>query len=353
MLFWLLALLVTAIALAALFFAGARRGVNAATNAEDTPERAHLRRQLEEIDADAALGRLGSAEAVAAKAELAREAMRLKDAAPRTNAGPLRTSALAAGLVGVAVLGFGTYAALGRPGLPALPLATRPDAAVANMSLEEAVARIEARLKQVPDDLQGWTVVVPVYMQMGRFADAEAAIRRQIELGGATADRETDLGEAIMMKQDGDMTGEPVRLFESATARDPANWRPRYYLATHATQQADYTAAVPLWEGLIALAKGDEDWLTNAKAGLEFAKSGGQPQMGNEQIAGMVEGLSERLLTTGGTIEEWTRLVRSRLVLGQTEEAQKAYDAARKAWPDASVRTELDVLAADNGLVAK
>ena len=32
--------------------------------------------------------------------------------------------------------------------------------------------------------------------------------------------------------------------------------------------------------------------------------------------------------------------------------AQEAYDAARKAYPDASVRTELDVLAADNGLVA-
>ena len=44
--------------------------------------------------------------------------------------------------------------------------------------------------------------------------------------------------------------------------------------------------------------------------------------------------------------------MRSRLVLGQTAEAQAAYDAARAAYPDASLRTELDVLAADNGLVA-
>ena len=34
-------------------------------------------------------------------------------------------------------------------------------------------------------------------------------------------------------------------------------------------------------------------------------------------------------------------------------DAQTAYDAARKAYPDPKVRTELDVLAADNGLVAK
>jgi cytochrome c-type biogenesis protein CcmH len=45
-------------------------------------------------------------------------------------------------------------------------------------------------------------------------------------------------------------------------------------------------------------------------------------------------------------------LVRSHLRLGQIELAQSAYDRARAAYPDAAVRTELDVLAADNGLVA-
>ena len=72
----------------------------------------------------------------------------------------------------------------------------------------------------------------------------------------------------------------------------------------------------------------------------------------NADIAGMVEGLSTRLMQSGGTIDEWTRLVRSRLVLGQSELAQLAYDAARKAYPNAGDRAELDVLAADNGLVA-
>ncbi len=66
----------------------------------------------------------------------------------------------------------------------------------------------------------------------------------------------------------------------------------------------------------------------------------------------MVDGLAQRLEEQGGTIEEWTRLVRSRLVLGQSSEAQAAYDAARKAYPDPGQRGELDVLAADSGLVA-
>ena len=353
MLTWLLALLVTAIALAALYFAGVTRGVNAPDAADEAPERVHLRRQLDEIDLDATMGRLGPAEATAAKAELAREAIRLKDAPSRTRPEALRPTLVGLGLALVAILGFGVYGALGRPHLPSSPLATRPDKSVQNMNLDDAVSQIEARLKQAPDDLRGWTVIAPVYMQLGRFADAEHAIRRQIDLDGITADRETDLGEAIMMKQGGDMANEPMSLFESAANRDPAHWRSRYYLATNATQKGDYAAAVPLWEALIALAKGDESWLINAKAALEFAKSGGKPQMGNDQIATMVEGLSERLFSGGGTIDEWTRLVRSRLVLGQTDEAQKAYLAARAAYPDASVRTELDVLAADSGLVAQ
>ena len=94
--------------------------------------------------------------------------------------------------------------------------------------------------------------------------------------------------------------------------------------------------------------------MANAEAGLAAAEAGlnGGEVPDNSAIAGMVEGFSSRLNDSGGTIEEWTRLVRSRLVLGQTELAQTAYDAARKAYPNAGDRTELDVLAADNGLVA-
>ena len=74
MLFWLLALVVTAIACAALYYAGAGRRVNAPA-AEEPAELAHLKLQLKEIETDAALGRLSGPEAVAAKGELAREVL--------------------------------------------------------------------------------------------------------------------------------------------------------------------------------------------------------------------------------------------------------------------------------------
>jgi len=356
MLFWLLALVVTATACAALYYAGAGRRTSPPVEAEEPAELAHLKLQLREIETDASLGRLEAAEAVAARGEVAREVMRVKAMSTTTPSHTPGRLLVGAAVAATALLSLGVYAALGRPELPAAPLEARVDLPPKDMTIDSAVAQIEARLKQVPDDLKGWTVIAPAYMQLGRFADAADAIRQVIALDGPTADRETDLGEALMLAANGSAAGEPLRLFQSAAARDPAHVRSRYYIAGEAMQRGDFATAKADWEALIALGKGDESWMPNAQAGLQAALAGLNGDVAlpdGTAVAAMVDGLAARLKEKGGSIDEWTRLVRSRLVQGQKELAQQAYDAARKAYPDAKVRVELDVLAADNGLVAR
>ena len=68
-------------------------------------------------------------------------------------------------------------------------------------------------------------------------------------------------------------------------------------------------------------------------------------------IRNMVEGLATRLAQDGGTLAEWTRLVRSYLVLGETEKARQSYLEARSAYPDASKRSQLDNMAAQAGIL--
>lgn len=349
--FWLLAIVVTAIACAALYYAAAGRPVNAAAGNVDDATTAHYRLQLREIETDIASGRLSAAEAQAARAEMARELIRLKGEAART-AATVGRPVLILAIGATAVLALGGYAMLGRPDLPASPLAGRP---IETMTLEDAVARIEQQLTRTPDDLRGWTAIAPAYMQQQRFADAEQAYRRIIALDGASADRETDLGEAIMMKQGGSAAGEPLTLFRRAAARDPEHVRSRFYLAGEATRVGEFQSAIAQWNELIDRAAGDEPWLAAAQSGLAAAEqglAGGDGQPDAADIRNMVEGLAARLASEGGSIDEWTQLVRSRLVLGETDLAQQAYEAARAAYPEASARTELDVLAADNGLVA-
>lgn len=355
-LFWIFAIVITAIACAALYYAAGGRRVNAVPAGADDATTAHFRLQLKEIEGDIAAGRLGEAEGVAAKGELARELLRMQgEASPAS--GVSRPWVVPAALLATALLAFGTYSFLGNPGLPSLPLSERP-APPPELDLDDAIARIEAQLAKTPDDVRGWSVVAPVYMQQQRFADAANAYRRVIELSGATADLETNLGEALMMQAGGDAAGEPMRLFESAAARDPKHIRSRFYIASESTRTRQFETAVRQWNEIIALGTPQDAWLDSAKAGLSAALDGlnnVQPEttLDDAAIRGMVESLATRLYESGGSIEEWTRLVRSRMVLGDTEAAQQDYDRARAAYPDAALRTELDVLAADNGLVSK
>src|SRR5690606_18847130 len=140
----------------------------------------HFRLVLAGIDADLAAGKLGEAEAVAARGELAREILRLKAEAGQATGRAIEFGrpALLIGLGCVAALALGLYGLLGSPSLPSQPLAGRADVAAQTIDLEAAIARIEAQLTANPDDLRGWTVIAPVYLQTGRYADAARAYRR-------------------------------------------------------------------------------------------------------------------------------------------------------------------------------
>jgi cytochrome c-type biogenesis protein CcmH len=48
-------------------------------------------------------------------------------------------------------------------------------------------------------------------------------------------------------------------------------------------------------------------------------------------VKGMVESLAQRLAASGGTAEEWARLVRSYAVLGERGKAHATLDNARRA----------------------
>ena len=354
MLFWFIAIAVTAIACAALFYAAGPRMVNAAAG-ESEDANSHFRLVLAGIDADRSAGKLGEAEATAAKGELAREILRLKAEAGKAIGGEktLGRMPLLGGLALVAVLALGIYALLGSPDLPSQPLAGRDDVAAQQLDLDTAIARIEAQLTANPDDLRGWTVIAPAYLEMGRYADAANAYRRVIELGGATADLQTSLAEALMLAADGEGSPEALELLRAAAASDPAHVMSRLYIAAELTRAEDYPAAVEVWQEVLALSQGGEPWLPAAQQGLAVAQNGGVAPANAqeaEMIGQMVTGLAERLAAEGGSIEEWTQLVRAYLVLGDTENAQAAYDDAVAAYPLAFDRGELDTLALGAGL---
>lgn len=355
MIFWLIVIAVTAIACAALFYAAAGRVVNVSAPESGDANR-HFRLVLAGIENDLAAGKIAPAEAEAAKGELAREVLRAQKETSNPARDDFGRAPLGVGLLAIAALAFGLYAVLGSPDLPSRPLAERPEIAAQSMELATAIERIEAQLVANPTDLRGWTVIAPAYVELGRYGDGAEAYRRIIALSAPTAALQTDLAEALLLDAQGAGSDEAMALLRSAAESDPTHARSRLYLASELTRMGEYAAAAEYWQAALDLAQGDEPWLAAARQGLSVAQNNGVDVAAEQQaemIGAMVSGLSERLMSEGGSIEEWTQLVRSYLVLGDAQAAQIAYDAAVSAYPAAFDRGDLDTIALGAGLELK
>ena len=225
-----------------------------ATAAAQTPDdSAVYRDQLQEIERDLAAGSIGANEAEAARIEVSRrllatdeaEAARMRDAETNRETAVkalLRGRQLSVALA-VMVLTFGAgglYLTLGSPDLPGQPLAARLAAAHGEgNSVEALFRRVEAHLKQHPEDGRGWEVIAPVYMRLGRYEDAAKARANALRLLGPTAQRQADLGEALVALENGTVTAEAKAAFDAAIRLDPGNVSARFYQGIAAEQDGN------------------------------------------------------------------------------------------------------------------
>jgi cytochrome c-type biogenesis protein CcmH len=328
------------------------------------------RDQLDEITRDQAAGRIGEAEAEAARIEVSRRllaAAEQESAAPVTSPSRKRAVALAA-LVLLPLVSGGLYLALGSPSLPGQPLSARANPQAAP-PIEQLVAQVESHLERNPQDGRGWEVLAPVYMQLRRYDDAARARRNAVTYNGATATREADLGEALVASAKGVVTAEARHAFERALALDRREAKARYFLGLSAKQDGRTAEAAATWRDLLASAPPGASWAefvrdelaqieqqagrTVPGPGAEEMAAAAQmdPEQRQQMIVGMVEGLAERLKKNGGDFEGWMRLVRAYTVLGERDKARvAAADARRAVERDADKLRRLDELVKELGL---
>ncbi len=307
------------------------------------------RAQLEEIARDVERGQLPADEAASARTEAARRLLASSDgAAAAAPSGALwrrRFAAIAAVLV-VPAVAVAVYDRVGQPGLPDAPLAKRKLDPEAPGVIEAAVAKIEAHLMKSPDDRRGWEVVAPVYMRMGRFADAGGAYREVLRLGGDTPELRADLGEAMVAMSNGVVTEEARAEFEKA----PDLPKAKFYLALAAEQEGKTDEAQAIYKALAPQATGRAPWMIGLRARLDAMTGAAPPPEGGpafsqdqrQMIEGMVQGLAARLDKQGGSAEEWGRLIRAYSVLHEPDKARDALASARKAL---GPNTDIDALA--------
>ena len=357
---WFGVALMTAAAVWAVLWPLARRGRDLRSGSDV----AVYRDQLAEIQRDRAAGLIGENEAVGAQVEISRRLIAAADApavAPADAASATwRRRAVAVAALTLLPLGAATlYLALGSPSLPDQPLAARVAGARGNPSIDTLIAQVEDHLSGHPEDGRGWEVIAPVYLRLGRFDDAVKARRNALKLNGATAERESALGEALVFAANGVVTAEAKAAFEQAIALDANGVQARYFLGLAAEQDGDRTQAAATWRALIAAAPPDAPWLDLLRSALARVERGAggvaaggsstdasddqaAVQLGPDQrkamIEGMVNRLSERLHHDGADVDGWLRLVRSYMVLGEPDKARAAVADARRALAGDAVK---------------
>lgn len=237
------------------------------------------RDQLAEITRDFDRGVIGEAEAEAARVEVSRRLLaadeaRQKAAQEGQTADPRWRKGMAAVLaVGVPFAALAIYLQAGSPDLPDKPLAPRLAVSADQLPVPALVVRIERRLKEEPDDLQGWELIAPTYLRLGRYDDAAGAWTRAMILDGATAERLAARGEARVLAAEGRVTAGAKADFERAEALDPAEPRAQYFLGLADYDDGRRDAALARWKAMLAGAADDAAWAPAVRARIAAAEA--------------------------------------------------------------------------------
>lgn len=272
MLFWSLLALMTGVAVfSVLWPLGFRHSKNIPASAADA---AVYRDQLAEVANDRARGLIADSEAEAARIEIARRLIGTsKDSGESRSESSLtrkRTAAILA-LAGVPLAALLLYLSLGSPELPEATPADRSFSS-AHPDVAMLLARVENHLAEKPDDGRGWELLAPLYLRLGRTADAVKARANALQLLGETANRQADLGEALVADANGVVTANARAAFDRATELDGNQSKARFFLGLAAEQDGRKDEARKIWQALAASAPADAPYLPAVRAALERVK---------------------------------------------------------------------------------
>ena len=249
--------------------------------------------QLRELDADLAAGKLAPADHARSRAEL--EARLLADVAA---AGPAaqtpaarpggRRFALALGAA-VPLLALALYLAVGNPAA----LGPREDPhAFDAQQLTALVERLAAKMRDNPDDAEGWRLLGRSYAALGRFPEALDAYAKAAARKPRDADLLADMADVLATTRSTRLQGEPEKLVLRALEIDPQNLKALALAGTAAFDRKDFDAAARYWQRMLPLVDPGSDDARQIQASIAEARTLGGA--GSSALKGQVR-LSPKL----------------------------------------------------------
>ena len=229
------------------------------------------------------------------------------------------------------------------------PTAIDPVAAqsATNDKIGKMVNGLAERLKENPNNPQGWAMLARSYKVMGRLDEAEQAFEKAGEAVTTNADMLVDYADLLAVKADNNIEGRPLALIKKALELSPQHPMGLMISGVAAYRRSDFKAAISYWETLLAIlepgspdAQQVEADIGEAKAKLGIPVSEKLPPavaaaaasgaVTPDKINQMVERLAEKLKANPDDLAGWARLARAYKVQNRLAEAEQAYAKAGK-----------------------
>jgi len=366
-LFWLAAAILTILVVGLLVRPLMRRDERAEPGGSDL---AVYRDQLSELERDRARGVVDAADAASLETEIGRRMLNAARTAEPAAVAAKPSRALAILLAALVPIGaLVVYLAVGQPGLPAQPLASReisPNSDPVKILAE--IEQVKVGLKPVPEDLDRWAAVGEAYARLGRPRDAVAAFRVASGIDPSDTQLKAALAENLIMADGGAVGQEAKTILAAIPADSPGGPEARFYLALADEQAGDVKGALAKWQSLLADSPAGAGWIEPTRRriaaaatslGLDPAKETPEPkppappaagapdaaaiaQMTPEQqqamIRGMVAALAAKLEANPDNPTGWRQLARAYTVLGEDDKAKAALDRAAQAEAKAGAK---------------
>lgn len=250
--------------------------------AKTSPRLDELKRRKAQLDDLVAQGVLTGDAAREAREKLEREIVDAVTGEGASAAAPPPAGRPSRGLVAgifafVLVFGIAGYLWRGSfeglnvgPGQPG-PVATGGAGGVTEQQIESMVAQLAERLKEKPDDPDGWAMLGRSYAALGRANDAVAAYKKVVELR-KDAQSLADLADGLAMANNRTLEGEPERLIAEAVKLDGRNVKALALAGTVAFNREDYAAASGYWQRAIDASEPGSEFAQQLQGALDEAR---------------------------------------------------------------------------------
>ncbi len=135
------------------------------------------------------------------------------------------------------------------------------------------VDKLAERLKQDPSDGEGWAMLARSYSVMERNAEALDAYAHAIALRKDDPSVLVDYADALAVKNNHSLAGEPMKLITQALKIDPANIKGLALAGTDAFVRQDFAQAVRYWTEVEKVGSPDSALVQRVTASLQEARS--------------------------------------------------------------------------------